>query len=149
VIVSHDRHLLATCADRILVVGEGRVAEFDGDLEDYRQLLLKQERGKAMGVPKRGRRDERRDAASAREAQRERLRPLEQRLARVESRVEKLSAEHAAVVARLAEPELYTDGQRETLARALEDDARLKWELARAEGEWLEISEQLESARAS
>jgi len=149
VIVSHDRHLLATCADRLLVVGEGRVAEFDGDLEDYRQLRLKQERSDAAGSARRNRRDERRDAAGAREALRQRLRPLEQRLARVESRVEKLSAEHAEVIARLADPQLYSDGHKETLARALEDDARLKWELARAEGEWLEISEQIESARSA
>jgi ATP-binding cassette subfamily F protein 3 len=149
VIVSHDRHLLATCADRLLVVGEGRVAEFDGDLEDYRQLRLKQERSDAAGSPRRSRRDERRDAAGAREALRQRLRPLEQRLARVESRVEKLSAAHAEVIARLADPQLYSDGHKETLARALEDDARLKWELARAEGEWLEISEQIESARSA
>ena len=77
------------------------------------------------------------------------VRPLEQRLARVESRVEKLSAAHAEVIARLADPQLYSDGHKETLARALEDDARLKWELARAEGEWLEISEQIESARSA
>ncbi len=149
VIVSHDRHLLATCADRILVVGEGRVTEFDGDLEDYRQLRLKQERGAAPGEPKRNRRDSRREEAAAREAQRGRLRPLEQRLARVETRVEKLSTEHAAVVAWLADPGLYADAQKQALAEALENDARLKWELARAETEWLEISEQLETMRAS
>ena len=149
VIVSHDRHLLATCADRIVVVGDGRVAEFDGDLDDYRQLRLKQERGAAAGDSKRSRRDARRDEAAAREAQRGRLRPLEQRLARVEARVEKLSVEHAVVVARLAETGLYADARKEALAQALEDDARLKWELARAESEWLEISEQLESIRAS
>jgi len=148
VIVSHDRHLLATCADRILVVGGGRVAEFDGDLEDYRQLRLKQERGAAGGT-KPGRRDERRVEAAAREAQRARLRPLEQRLARVESRVQKLSAEHAAVVARLAEPVLYAESQKDALKQALEDETRLKWELARAEGEWLEAFEQLESLRTA
>jgi ATP-binding cassette, subfamily F, member 3 len=149
VIVSHDRHLLATCADRILVVGGGRVTEFDGDLEDYRQLRLREERGQEPGEPKRTRRDARREDAAARGAQRARLRPIEQRLARVEARVEKLSAEHAAVVARLAEPGIYAETQNQALARALEDDARLKHELARAETEWLEISEELQAARAS
>jgi ATP-binding cassette, subfamily F, member 3 len=149
VIVSHDRHLLATCADRILVVGEGRVHEFDGDLDDYRQMRLKQERGGARSEAGRSRREARRDEAAARESLRARLRPLEQRLARVEAKVEKLSAEHSGVTARLAEPEMYTDARKEALAQALEDDARLKWELARAETEWLEISELLESKRAS
>ena len=50
---------------------------------------------------------------------------------------------------RSAETGLYADARKEALAQALEDDARLKWELARAESEWLEISEQLESIRAS
>ena len=149
VIVSHDRHLLATCADRILVVGDRAVSEFDGDLEDYRQLRLTRERADGAGPARRSRRDERREAASAREALRERLRPLEQRLARVEKRVEELSAEHAAVVARLADPALYADGEKAALAQALEDEARLKSKLARAEAEWLEISEQMESARVS
>ncbi|MGH8747811.1 MAG: ABC-F family ATP-binding cassette domain-containing protein [Burkholderiales bacterium] len=149
VIVSHDRHLIATCADRILVVGEGRVTEFDGDLEDYRRLRLKQERGPAPGEPKPSRRDARREDAAARAAQRAHLRPLEQRLARVEMRVRNLTTEHAALLARLAEPGLYADAQKQPLAQALEDDARLKRELARAETEWLEISEQLEAARAS
>jgi ATP-binding cassette, subfamily F, member 3 len=149
VIVSHDRHLLATCADRILVVGEGHVQEFDGDLDDYRQLRLKQERGGARSEAGHGRREARRDEAAARESRRARLRPLEQRLALVEARVEKLSAEHSAVTARLAEPEMYAEARKEALAQALEDDARLKWELARAETEWLEISELLESTRAS
>jgi ATP-binding cassette, subfamily F, member 3 len=149
VIVSHDRHLLATCADRILAVADGRVQEFDGDLDDYRQLRLKQERGGAGSEAGRSRREERRDEAAARESRRARLRPLEQRLARVEARVERLSAEHSAVTACLAEPEMYAESRKEALAQALEDDARLKWELARAETEWLEISELLESTRAS
>ncbi len=149
VIVSHDRHLLATCADRILVVGEGRVQEFDGDLDDYRQMRLKQERGGVRSEAGRSRREARRDEAAARESRRARLRPLEQRLARVEARVERLSAEHSAITARLAEPEMYAEARKEALAQALEDDARLKWELARAETEWLEISELLESTRAS
>ena len=106
VIVSHDRHLLATCADRILVVGGERVTEFEGDLEDYRQLRLRQERGSGPGEPKRSRREARRDDAAARETQRARLRPLEQRRARIEATAEKLSAEQARVVARLASPGL-------------------------------------------
>ena len=63
--------------------------------------------------------------------------------------MQKLSAEHAAVVARLAEPGLYAEAHKQALAQALEDDARLKWELARAETEWLELSEALEAVRAS
>jgi ATP-binding cassette subfamily F protein 3 len=47
VIVSHDRALLAACADRILVVAGGAVREFDGDLEDYRPAAQAQGRARA------------------------------------------------------------------------------------------------------
>ena len=40
ILVSHDRHLLEACADRLLLVAQGQVVPFDGDLEDYRKLVL-------------------------------------------------------------------------------------------------------------
>src|SRR5512139_1045960 len=41
VMVSHDRHLLATVTDRFLLVDGGRVTEFDGDLDDYARWLAR------------------------------------------------------------------------------------------------------------
>src|SRR5207237_5116644 len=40
VLVSHDRHLLRASSDQLLVVRDGRVEAFDGDLDDYRLALL-------------------------------------------------------------------------------------------------------------
>ena len=40
ILVSHDRYLIEACADRLLLVADGRVAPFDGDLDDYRRLVL-------------------------------------------------------------------------------------------------------------
>lgn len=52
ILVSHDPHLVEAVADRLWLVGEGRVRNFDGDMGDYRQLLLGQ-----RGVPDRAARD--------------------------------------------------------------------------------------------
>src|SRR5206468_12217368 len=41
VLVSHDRHLLRATTDQFLIIAEGRLAPFDGDLEDYRDWLLR------------------------------------------------------------------------------------------------------------
>ncbi len=49
ILVSHDRYLIEACADRLLLVAGGRVAPFDGDLDDYRKLVLS-ERG-TNGAP--------------------------------------------------------------------------------------------------
>ena len=40
VLISHDRHLVEACADRLWLVAEGKVAPYDGDMEDYRRLIL-------------------------------------------------------------------------------------------------------------
>ena len=67
VIVSHDRHLLELTADRLMLVSEGTANEFSGNLDDYRDLLLRGNTGNAEGAPKAekrpNRKDERRRAA--------------------------------------------------------------------------------------
>jgi len=147
VIVSHDRHLLATCADRILQVAGGAVAEFDGDLDDYRQLRLKEERGTRRPVSGPSRRDERRADAEARSRRRGRLRPLERRLAALEARIETLSREADATRAQLAEPGVYAEGARERLRELMQDEARLRAGLADAEEEWLHAAARLDALR--
>ena len=46
VLVSHDRHLLRATTDQFLIVADGRLKPFDGDLEDYREWLLKSKQAK-------------------------------------------------------------------------------------------------------
>ena len=152
IIVSHDRHLLSTCADRIIVVSDGGLADFDGDLEDYRKARLKTERASREDTPKASRKDERRaDAAArsaAREAVRAQLRPLEKTLAGIESRVAKLTREAEAARAALADSAIYEDSQRERLKQATQNEARLKSELAQAEDDWLHTTAKIEALKA-
>ena len=42
ILISHDTHLVDACADNLWIVGKGQVKSFDGDLKDYRKLVLKQ-----------------------------------------------------------------------------------------------------------
>jgi len=148
VIVSHDRHLVATCADRILVVGDGRVSEFDGDLDDYRQLRLKEERARRPAPARQSRRDERRVEAEERAELRRRLKPLEKELAGIEARVGELTRAMEAARATLADPGLYAEARREQLREALLAEAGLRNALAAAEDDWLHASARLEALRA-
>jgi ATP-binding cassette subfamily F protein 3 len=145
VIVSHDRHLVSTCADRILVVAGGRVAEFDGDLDDYRQLKLKEERGRRIETAKPGRRDARRAEAEQRAGLKARLRPLEKELARIEARLATLAREAEAARAALADPGLYAEPGRERLKELMIADARLAREVAEVEEDWLHASARIEA----
>ncbi len=56
VLVSHDRHLLRATTDQFLIVADGRLTEFDGDLEDYRDWLFRTKLGRCRGEPRKTRR---------------------------------------------------------------------------------------------
>jgi ATP-binding cassette subfamily F protein 3 len=146
VIVSHDRSLLAACADRILVVADGRVREFDGDLDDYRQLKLKEGRARESDA-KVSRKDERRAAADARTGLRQRLKPLEKQLAAIEARLAQLSREIGEIRAALADPALYQSPDQARVAELGRAQARLAEALASTEEDWLHASARLEALR--
>jgi ATP-binding cassette subfamily F protein 3 len=148
VIVSHDRSLLASCADRILVVADGRVREFDGDLDDYRQLRLQEGRAGREAAPRVSRKDERRADAEARAQVKRRLRPLEKQLAAIESRLAQLARDVGEVRAALADPALYENADKDRVADLAKAEARLAEELAHAEEDWLHASARLEALRA-
>jgi ATP-binding cassette subfamily F protein 3 len=146
VIVSHDRSLLASCADRILVVADGRVREFDGDLDDYRKLRMKEGRARDAD-PRASRKDDRRAAAVSRTELRQRLRPLEKQLAAIEARLAQLAREIGAVREALADPALYENADPARLTELGRAEARLAEELAHAEEDWLHASARLEALR--
>jgi ATP-binding cassette subfamily F protein 3 len=148
ILVSHDRSLLASCADRILVVADGRVTEFDGDLEDYRQVRLKDSRNRDTRT-KASRKDERRAAAAERAGLKERLRPLEKLLTAIEARLKQLGQESGEIRAALADPALYENADPARVAELGRAEARLAEALAHAEEDWLHASARLEAARGS
>jgi ATP-binding cassette subfamily F protein 3 len=140
VLVSHDRHLLRATTDQFLIVADGRLQPFDGDLDDYRDWLLKSKLAKpAAAAP----------AAPARKAAAPRpsggsRKNLETRLQRLEEMIGRLNARKAAIEVQLADPALYQDASRDALQTALLDQAYVGKELAQLEGEWLEKQAELE-----
>jgi ATP-binding cassette subfamily F protein 3 len=134
VLVSHDRHLVEACADRLWVVEKGGVRVFDGDLDDYaRQALARgdpEARQSPSLEPARPPTQERRaaDAGAAR-----------RRLAAAEEKVEKLSSLLARVDARLAHPEAFAKNPKEA-AQLAAQRSELAEALAAAEEQWLEAA---------
>ncbi len=134
---------LELVADRLWLVADGTVRPFDGDLEDYRRLLLDRvaaAEAKASQEPDR-RRDIRRRAA----AERRRLDPFRQRARRAEHRVAQLIEERDALDRRLAQSEGSRAGASATV-EALKRRADLLRSIARAEAEWFAAEEVLEQA---
>jgi len=150
VVVAHDRHLLRTTTDTFLLVNEGRVEPWTGDLDDYAAWLSSDRRATvATGTPVRealrGNERERRQQAAQR---REQLRPLRDAVKKAEQSIEKLEARRTQLEAVLADSALYEAAQREKLTEAMQEKARLDRDLAVAEEAWLNASATLEEAEA-
>lgn len=148
ILVSHDRFLIEACAERLWLVAGGGVKPFDGDMDDYRQLVLSgafdAERPASRSRPdKTSRTDDRRAAAERRAA----LAPLRKRLEALEARIDKLSGVIAKVDAALADGTAFQrdPGKASELARMRAEAAEA---LAAAEDEWLALSADVEAASA-
>jgi ATP-binding cassette subfamily F protein 3 len=144
-LITHDPHLVELVADRLWLVADGTVAPFEGDLDEYRALLVERARAAARdgAAPAGGQKAEaRRDRAESR-AQ---LAPLRQRLKAVEKAMEKLNLEAALIEKRLADPETYAKRKAEDIAWAQTRRAAIAKEVSALEEEWLMLSERLEAA---
>ena len=143
ILVSHDRYLIEACADRLWLVADGRVAPFDGDLDDYRRLVLGERgaAGKGDGRRKEAARGAGRDARDARRAAAEKrveLAPLRRRITAAEAAVARLSEEIRRIDSALAEPGLFgrDPARAAALAKARADSverSRSRGGLARGE----------------
>ncbi len=135
VLVSHDRHLLEACADRLWVVEKGAVRVFDGDLDDYaRQALTRtgaEAREPSSAEPPRPPLAQGPRASDAG--------ALRRRLAAAEEKVEKLSDLLARVDAKLAHPETFAKNPKEA-AQLAAQRSELAEALAAAEELWLETA---------
>jgi ATP-binding cassette subfamily F protein 3 len=146
ILISHDRHLVEATADRLIVVADGTVKEFEGDIDDYRRLVIEGPAAPPGGPkteePARATALDRRRAAAA---LRESLAPLRKKIRETESAIEKAQAEIARLDLALAEPDLFTrDTARGT--KLMKTRADREKALAEAEELWLELSAEHEAA---
>jgi ATP-binding cassette subfamily F protein 3 len=146
VLISHDRRLIEGCADRLLLVADGRVAPFDGDLEDYKRFVLSATAGpseaSARETKSQSKAEQRREAAGKRLA----LQPLKHAMDKWEREVARLHGEIEKIDAALAAPGLFAKdaAKGETLSKARAEAVR---RLEAAEAHWIEAAERYEEAQ--
>jgi len=152
ILISHDRHLVDACADRLWIVRNGTVTPFEGDMDDYRQQLLAErtarnrEKAKAAsGAEQRMGRAEQRRAAAERRAE---LAPLKKAMQEAEKQVERITAELAKLDAALADPDLYARDPAKAQQLLITRGQAAK-KLAEAEEAWLAATEAYEAAASS
>jgi ATP-binding cassette subfamily F protein 3 len=150
ILISHDRHLVEACADRLWVVRNGTVTNYDGDIGSYRAEILAErgagtrQRSKAndLGISARKARAEQRRASANRRAG---LAPLKNEMQMAEKTVERITGEIAKIDKLLADPTLYERDAARAQAVNIERGQHTK-RLAEAEEAWLLASEAYERA---
>ena len=156
VLVSHDRALLEATCDRFLLVDEGRVQPFDGDLADYRDWLAAQRARAAAAAAcpdavaeKAQRKAERAEAAAQRKARLEARRPLVKEAEQLERKLAGWHTEKQQLDTRLGDPALYAEPDSALLQDLLKRQAQLSEQIDLAELRWLEVHEVLEALEAA
>jgi ATP-binding cassette subfamily F protein 3 len=147
ILVSHDRHLLDACADRLWLVADGKVTSFDGDLNDYRRRVLSDRDGSSDKSRAARPAKPPRDSAQRKNNGEKRApaKPLRQRVERAEAEVTRLTREIDKLDAALADGQLFTrePAKAAAMARTRAENARA---LAKAEEDWLAAGAALEAA---
>jgi ATP-binding cassette subfamily F protein 3 len=141
IMVSHDRYLIEACADRLWVVADRAVTSFDGDLDDYRRLVLSSRGGRT--APNDQARSTAREKPERTRGEREK--PPRQRIAAAEAEIERIAGIIAKIDAALALPDIFTRDPKQA-AQLSQARANASEALARAEDEWLETSAQVDQA---
>ncbi len=171
VLVSHDRHLLRATTDQFIIVADGKLQPFDGDLDDYKDWLFKTKlatKANAAGAATAAatlpavavksnsavapapvastadKREQKRVEAEDRQRLAARKKPIESRIKKLEEQIAKRNAQKAVVDGKLSDPEIYDAAHKKELKTLLTDQAFYAKELEQMEVEWLEQQQALE-----
>lgn len=166
VVVSHDRHLLRATTDQFIIVANGKLQPFDGDLDDYRDWLFQSKLGKGTDVlpvhrdtsedlpkatpvavaaaPAVDKRDQKRLDAEQRQKNAAARKPIENKIKRLEEQIAKRNEQKTLIDTELAGSGIYDAANKAKLKTLLTDQTFYTKDLAQLEGEWMEQQEELE-----
>ncbi|WP_434157839.1 ATP-binding cassette domain-containing protein [Stutzerimonas stutzeri] len=149
-VVSHDRHLLKSTTDEFLLVAEGSVVAFDGDLEDYARWLVDfraRQQPTSVTEPA-GDKTDKRALRQAAAALRQQLAPLKRQSDKLEKDLAGVQEQLGTIEQSLADSALYDASRKDELRNLLARQAELKGREAELEEAWLEALEALESLQS-
>lgn len=160
ILVSHDRHLLEAIADKLWLIDNGNVSEFNGDLNDYQEFLNKKNREYKEKINEKTQKQPNQNLVSEKakaqtyktkeqkklEAQkRQSLRPLKLEIEKLEKQMEKIKKSLADIDTTLSDLELYSKEPEKVEILSIER-AKLSDELDECEIAWIEKQDELEQA---
>ena len=151
VIVSHDRHLLKSVTDQLVLVDKGKVDIFDGDLDDYsKKLQGSLDRSvdiQPASVTVVENALTKKEIRRAEAEKRKKLQPLKQRIDRLERKIEELNEQRDSLDTKLADPDLYNEDNTETMTTLMQDKAYLVKDIEELEEQWMQAVDDYEKTK--
>ncbi|MBJ2348537.1 MULTISPECIES: ATP-binding cassette domain-containing protein [Pseudomonas] len=149
-VVSHDRHLLKSTTDNFFLVADGKVEEFDGDLEDYARWLVdyRQRNAPVSTTPVNPDKTDKKAQRQAAAALRQQLAPHKREADKLEAELGKLHEKLQKIETSLGDSGLYEAARKDELRDLLAEQARLKVREAELEEAWMQALELLENLQA-
>ena len=148
ILVSHDRSLIEATTDQFLLIDQGSLKTFDGDLNDYRAWRLAQENATAapaQSSQSQSRKDTKRQEAQMRQERARRSKPVQQKIDQAEKEIAALTAEQQACEAILSQENIYQPENKAKLQETLVKVNEIKVKLTKFEEDWLQWQEDLET----
>ncbi|WP_053148511.1 ATP-binding cassette domain-containing protein [Pseudomonas sp. Pf153] len=149
-VVSHDRHLLKSTTDNFFLVADGKVEEFDGDLEDYARWLVeyRQRNAPVSTTPVNPDKTDKKAQRQAAAALRQQLAPHKREADKLEAELGKVHEKLQKIETSLGDSGLYEAARKDELRDLLAEQARLKIREAELEEAWMQALELLETLQA-
>ncbi len=151
IIVSHDRHLLRNSVDQFLLVANGRVENFEGDLDEYSYWLLQQKKlggnkpaAETAAKPATSAEDKKRQRQLSAE-QRKKINPLKNAIKKTEKEIEQLEKQLTDIEHSLSDSGIYDADNKDKLQALLKKQGELSQLHSDKEEQWCELHEQLEA----
>ena len=157
-LVSHDRHLLRSTCDKLILVHDGACGEYDGDLDDYAALVLEHRKSvleadraarttaaPAAAEPSVNRKEERRLEAQERARKAALKKPLQKKLEAAEKAMNAANEKLAALDAKIGDTDWYASAAPEEVQSVMKERGLLADEVSTLEETWLALSEDIEA----
>jgi len=147
ILISHDRHLIEATVDRLWLVNNGTVTSFEGDMEEYRDIVIASGKKKDEKVDAASDQASKADQRKANAEKRAQLAPLKKKINEIESLTAKLEKQIQALDTELADPTLYEKAPAKA-AEKVKQRGEAAAKLSAAEEQWLLLSSEYEDAMA-
>lgn len=144
VLVSHDRFLLSSVCDDFYLVDAGQVQPFDGDLDDYKDWILKGDKNTNAPSDKASVKPDRKNIKRLEAEFRQATKPLRKAIEQYEKSMADAHKKLQALEGQLSDTEIYSAENKAKLKQILAEQAELKSNLEDTEMQWLDAQEQME-----